>query len=49
MKKLLWIAIALLVVVGYAACGGSGYSSPTAPGTVGTPGPGPTPTPGRGY
>ena len=33
------------LVLGHSACGGSGYSSPTAPGNVGTPGPGPTPTP----
>jgi hypothetical protein len=51
MKKLLGIALLLLLVMGYVACGGGGgYSSsgPTAPSyQTPTPGMGPTPTPVR--
>ncbi len=47
----LFIAVVafVLLALGHLACGG-GYSSPTAPGTYGTPTPGagPTPTPGGG-
>jgi len=49
MKKLLWIALVLLALVGYTACGGKSYSSPTSPGMSGTPPPGPTPTPNMRY
>jgi len=51
MKKLLGIALLLLLAMGYVACGGGGgYSSsgPTAPSyQTPTPGMGPTPTPVR--
>jgi len=50
MKKLLGIALLLLLAMGYVACGG-GYSSsgPTAPSyQTPSPGMGPTPTPGGG-
>jgi hypothetical protein len=49
MKKLLWIAVVVLVVAVYTGCGGKGYSSPTSPVMSGTPPPGPTPTPGMSY
>jgi hypothetical protein len=47
--RFLLVAVVLgLLAVGPAACGGGGYSSPTAPSTA--PGqPTPTPVPGRGY
>jgi len=51
MKKLLAIVFLLLLALGYVACGGNGYSSPTAPTLPSnvTPSPGappmPTPTP----
>jgi len=45
MKKLLVFLFAILLAVGYSACGGSSNSSPTAPGTA----PGMTPTPSGGY
>ena len=49
MKKIITVVMFLLLVLGYAACGG-GYSAPTAPqqqpGSVtAPPGPMPTPTP----
>jgi hypothetical protein len=51
MKKLVAIAFLVLLAVGYVACGGNGYSSPTAPTLPSnvTPSPGampmPSPTP----
>jgi hypothetical protein len=46
MKKLVAFVFAILLVIGYAACGKS-YSSPTAPAT--SPGNQMTPTPTGGY
>jgi hypothetical protein len=46
MKKLVAFVFALLLVLGYAACGNS-YKSPTAPSTA--PGNAMTPTPTGGY
>jgi hypothetical protein len=41
-RKLLWLAVVLgLLAAGQSACGGGGYSSPTAPSNS----PGVTPTP----
>jgi hypothetical protein len=47
MKKLVTIALFLLLALGYVACGGNGYSSPTAPALPSslTPSPGTTPMP----
>jgi hypothetical protein len=50
MKKLFALVLFLLLALGYVACGGNGYSSPTAPALPSnfTPSPGvpmPTPTP----
>lgn len=42
-QSLLLALVAVLLVIGHLACGGSGYSSPTAPAMQGTPTPGPTP------
>ena len=48
MKKLLALALFVLLFVLHAACGGGGYSSPTAPaGPTPMPGSAPTPTPPR--
>jgi hypothetical protein len=47
-RALLFAIVLGLLAAGQSACGGSGYSSPTAPSTA--PGqPTPTPVPGRGY
>lgn len=45
-RVLLATLVLVLLAFGQSACGGGGYSSPTAPSN--SPGQ-PTPTPGRGY
>ncbi len=50
MKKLLGLVLFVLIVALYTACGGGGYSSPTAPaGPTPMPGSAPTPTPSVRY